>query len=413
MRGRFFNSSVIQMLVAMLCGLALGYGQPHLAVTLKPIGDGFVKLISMNISLVVFVLVVSGIASLHDHRQSARIGGKAVVYFEILALLSLVAGIAAALFLRPGAGLVLIDHATTQPVPGNLHESFDVSRFVLGIIPNSFVDAFMQGGNTLQVLFLAILFGVALARSGQYGAPLRQSIETLAQLMLNIMAMILKLAPLAAFATLAYTIGRYGLSSILPLAKLVLTLYLTSLLFIVIVFSAVTRIAGVRLSSLLRYIKEELLVVLLTTSSIAALPSLIVKMERLGCAQSVVRLVLPAGNSLNLNGTNIYLAVCALFIAQTAQVDMNTGQLITFLMIAMLTSKGASAVAGSSFITLAVTLSALQIVPLEGLALLLSIERLMKCRSLTNLIGNAVACLAIAHWEKAIDRERLQHELGR
>lgn len=413
MRGRFFNSSVVQMLVAVLCGLALGYGQPRLAVDLKPIGDGFVKLISMNISLMVFVLVVSGIASLHDHRQSARIGGKAVVYFEILALLSLLTGMAVAQVLQPGAGLALVDNATAPPVPDPLNASFDVSRFVLGIIPTSFVDAFMQGGNTLQVLFLALLFGVALARSGQYGAPLRQAIETLAQLMFNIMAMILKLAPLAAFATLAYTIGRYGLSSMLPLAKLVLTLYLASLLFIVIVFSCVTRIAGVRLSSLLRYIKEELLVVLLTTSSIAALPSLIVKMERLGCAQSVVRLVLPAGNALNLNGTTLYLAVCALFIAQTAQVEMNTGQLITFVMVAMLTSKGASAVAGSSFITLAVTLTALQFVPLEGLALLLSIERLMKCRSLTNLIGNAVACLAIAHWEKAIDRERMQQALSR
>lgn len=412
MRGRFLNSSVVQMLAAMLFGLALGYGQPHLAVTLKPLGDGFVKLISMNISLVVFVLVVSGIASLHDHRQSARIGGKVVIYFEVLALLSLLAGMAAALWLQPGAGLASMDSTAAQHLPGNLHESFNVSGFVLGIIPTTFVDAFMQGGNTLQVLFLALLFGMALARCGKNGAPLRKGIDTLAQLMFNIMAMILKLAPLAAFATLAYTVGHYGLSSILPLAKLVLTLYLTSLLFIVIVFSCVTRIAGVRLSSLLRYIKEELLVVLLTTSSIAALPSLIVKMERLGCAQSIVRLVLPAGNSLNLNGTNLYLAVCALFIAQAAHIDMNTGQLITFLMVAMLTSKGASAVAGSSFITLAVTLSALQIVPLEGVALLLSIERLMKCRSLTNLIGNAVACLAIAHWEKAIDRERLQQELG-
>ncbi|WP_449440832.1 cation:dicarboxylate symporter family transporter [Pseudomonas migulae] len=413
MHGRFFNSSVLQMLAAMLFGLALGYAQPHLAVILKPLGDGFVKLISMNISLVVFVLVVSGIASLHDHRQSARIGGKVVVYFEVLALFSLLAGMAAALWLQPGAGLAAMDNPAAQHLPGNLHESFNVSGFVLGIIPTTFVDAFMQGGNTLQVLFLAILFGMALARCGEDGAPLRNGIDILAQLMFNIMAMILKLAPLAAFATLAYTVGRYGLSSMLPLAKLVLTLYLASVLFIVIVFSCVTRIAGVRLSSLLRYIKEELLVVLLTTSSIAALPSLIIKMERLGCAHSIVRLVLPAGNSLNLNGTNIYLAVCALFIAQAAHIDMNTGQLITFLMIAMLTSKGASAVAGSSFITLAVTLSALQIVPLESVALLLSIERLMKCRSLTNLIGNAVACLAIAHWEKAIDRERLQQELGR
>ncbi|MCP1496454.1 aerobic C4-dicarboxylate transport protein [Pseudomonas migulae] len=413
MHGRFFNSSVMQMLAAMLFGLALGYAQPHLAVILKPLGDGFVKLISMNISLVVFVLVVSGIASLHDHRQSARIGGKVVIYFEVLALFSLLAGMAAALWLQPGAGLATLDTATAQHLPGSLHDSFNVSGFVLSVIPTTFVDAFMQGGNTLQVLFLAILFGMALARCGEDGAPIRKGIDVLAQLMFNIMAMILKLAPLAAFATLAYTVGRYGLSSMLPLAKLVLTLYLASALFIVIVFSCVTRIAGVRLSSLLRYIKEELLVVLLTTSSIAALPSLIVKMERLGCAHSIVRLVLPAGNALNLNGTNIYLAVCALFIAQAAHIDMNTGQLITFLMIAMLTSKGASAVAGSSFITLAVTLSALQIVPLEGVALLLSIERLMKCRSLTNLIGNAVACLAIAHWEKAIDRERLQQELGR
>jgi aerobic C4-dicarboxylate transport protein len=412
MHRRFLNSSFIHMLVAVLCGLALGYGQPSMAVTLKPISDGFIKLISMNITLMVFVLVVSGIANLHDHRQSARIGGKAVVYFEVMALLSLLAGMIVALLLQPGAGPTLDDSETALQVPDNIPDPFHFSSFVLDIIPCSFVEPFMRA-STPQVLFLAILFGMALARSGQYGAPLRQGIETLAQLMFNIMAMILKLAPLAAFATLAYTIGQYGPSSILPLAKLVLTLYLASLLFIVIVLSCVTRIAGVRLSSLLRYIKEELLVVLCTTSSLAALPSLIVKMERMGCAQNIVRLILPAGNALNLNGTCIYLTASALFLAQATQVDMNTGQLITLLMIAMLTSKGACAVTGSSFITLAVTLTALQIVPLENIALLLSIERLMKCRSLTNLIGNAVACLAIAHWEKAIDRERLRQELGR
>lgn len=410
MHRRFFNNSVIQMLVAIFCGLALGYGQPSMAVTLKPISEGFIKLIGMNITLVVFVLVVSGVANLHDHRQSARIGGKAMIYFEVMALLSLLAGIAAALLLKPGTGMVLVDSEIAQQLPDNIHDSFQFSSFMLDIIPCSFVTPFTQA-NTLQVLFLAVLFGMALARSGQHGEPLRRSIEILAQLMFNIIAMILKLAPLAAFATLAYTIGKYGPSSILPLAKLVLTLYLASLFFIVIVFNCVTRIAGVRLSNLLRYIKEELLVVLFTTSSMAALPSLIVKMERLGCSQNIVRLILPTGNALNLNGTNIYLTASAVFIAQIAQVNLHPGELITLLMIAMLTSKGASAVTGSSFITLAVTLTALQIVPLDNVALLLSIERLMKCRSLTNLIGNAVACLAIAHWEKAIDRQRLQQEL--
>ncbi|WP_256735642.1 cation:dicarboxylase symporter family transporter [Pseudomonas sp. dw_612] len=399
------------MLVAIVCGLALGYAQPHMAVTLKPISESFIKLIGMNINVMVFVLVVSGVANLHDQRQSARIGGKAVVYFQVMALLSLLAGMIVTLVLQPGTGLALDDSEMTQLVPDNIHDPFQFSRFMLDMIPCSFVAPFTQA-STLQVLFLAVLFGMALARSGQHGVPLRRGIEILAQLMFNIMAMILKLAPLAAFATLAYTIGRYGPSSILPLAKLLLTLYVACALFIIIVFSCVTRFAGVRLSSLLRYIKEEILLVLFTTSSLAALPSLIVKMERLGCAQGIVRLVLPAGNALNLNGTNIYLTASALFIAQIAQVDLNVGQLITLLMIAMLTSKGASAVTGSSFITLAVTLTALQIVPLDSVALLLSIERLMKCRSLTNLIGNAVACLAVAHWEKAIDRERLQQELG-
>jgi aerobic C4-dicarboxylate transport protein len=416
MHGSLLRSGVLQMLVATLLGLALGYWQPHVAAHLRPLGDGFVKLVGMNISVVVFILVVSGIAGLHDHKQSVRIGTRTLIYFEVLALLSLLTGVLLALLLQPGADLLLNPGVLTDNlthVTPAFEKSFDSVAFLMGIIPSSFVDAFMQGSNTLQVLFLAVLFGVALARSGERGEPLRTFFEVLAQALFGVLGLILRLAPLAALGAIAFTIGRYGLSSMMPLARLVLTLYLASLLFVVVVFGVIARLSGVSLLKLLRYIKEELLLVLLTTSSLAALPSLIVKMERLGCAPGVVRLTLPAGNSLNLNGSNIYLTVAALFIAQAAGVDLSAGQLGTLLVIAMFTSKGASAVTGSSFITLAATLSALQVVPLEGVALLLSIERLMKCRSLTNLIGNCVACLAIAGWEGAIDRQQLARELDR
>jgi aerobic C4-dicarboxylate transport protein len=416
MHGSLLRSGVLQMLVATLLGLALGYWQPHVAAHLRPLGDGFVKLVGMNISVVVFILVVSGIAGLHDHKQSVRIGTRTLIYFEVLALLSLLTGVLLALLLQPGADLLLNPGVLTENlthVTPAFEKSFDSVAFLMGIIPSSFVDAFMQGSNTLQVLFLAVLFGVALARSGERGEPLRTFFEVLAQALFGVLGLILRLAPLAALGAIAFTIGRYGLSSMMPLARLVLTLYLASLLFVVVVFGVIARLSGVSLFKLLRYIKEELLLVLLTTSSLAALPSLIVKMERLGCAPGVVRLTLPAGNALNLNGSNIYLTVAALFIAQAAGVDLSAGQLGTLLVIAMFTSKGASAVTGSSFITLAATLSALQVVPLEGVALLLSIERLMKCRSLTNLIGNCVACLAIAGWEGAIDRQQLARELDR
>jgi aerobic C4-dicarboxylate transport protein len=416
MHGSLLRSGVLQMLVATLLGLALGYWQPHVAAHLRPLGDGFVKLVGMNISVVVFILVVSGIAGLHDHKQSVRIGTRTLIYFEVLALLSLLTGVLLALLLQPGADLLLNPGVLTDNlthVTPAFEKSFDSVAFLMGIIPSSFVDAFMQGSNTLQVLFLAVLFGVALARSGEHGEPLRTFFEVLAQALFGVLGLILRLAPLAALGAIAFTIGRYGLSSMMPLARLVLTLYLASLLFVVVVFGVIARLSGVSLFKLLRYIKEELLLVLLTTSSLAALPSLIVKMERLGCAPGVVRLTLPAGNALNLNGSNIYLTVAALFIAQAAGVDLSAGQLGTLLVIAMFTSKGASAVTGSSFITLAATLSALQVVPLEGVALLLSIERLMKCRSLTNLIGNCVACLAIAGWEGAIDRQQLARELDR
>ena len=411
MKQPLYKNAFLQMVVAIAIGIALGHADPQLAVQMKPLSDGFVRLIGMLIGVVMFALVVSGIAGMQDKRHAAKVGGKAIVYFEIMTFVSLGFGMLAADLLQPGVG----SHLDLSHVGDGAHyaarlSTSGVADFLLNIIPNSFFEAFTRN-SSLQILLLAVLFGVALSRMGERGRSLLNFIEANLRILFGMINIILKVAPLAAFGAMAYTIGRYGLASVLPLLHFVGAIYLASIAFICLVMGLIARVAGVNIFRLIAFIKEELLLVFFTTSSMAALPGLTEKMERLGCSRAVVRLVLPTGYTFNLNGTNIYLTMAALFLAQAGGIEVSLWQQLSLLAICMLTSKGATSVTGSGFIALAATLSTLQIVPVGGIVLLLGVERLMKCRSLSNVIGNCLACVVICAWDKALDRERITQAL--
>jgi aerobic C4-dicarboxylate transport protein len=411
MKQPLYKNAFLQMVVAIAIGIALGHADPQLAVQMKPLSDGFVRLIGMLIGVVMFALVVSGIAGMQDKRHAAKVGGKAIVYFEIMTFVSLGFGMLAADLLQPGVG----SHLDLSHVGDGAHyaarlSTSGVADFLLNIIPNSFFEAFTRN-SSLQILLLAVLFGVALSRMGERGRSLLNFIEANLRILFGMINIILKVAPLAAFGAMAYTIGRYGLASVLPLLHFVGAIYLASIAFICVVMGLIARVAGVNIFRLIAFIKEELLLVFFTTSSMAALPGLTEKMERLGCSRAVVRLVLPTGYTFNLNGTNIYLTMAALFLAQAGGIEVSLWQQLSLLAICMLTSKGATSVTGSGFIALAATLSTLQIVPVGGIVLLLGVERLMKCRSLSNVIGNCLACVVICAWDKALDRERMTQAL--
>ncbi|HEY4318237.1 MAG TPA: cation:dicarboxylase symporter family transporter [Herbaspirillum sp.] len=418
------KSAIAQMILAIAVGILLGHFWPSAGIEMKPLSDGFVRLIGMLIGVLMFCLVVAGIAGMQDKMQAAKVGVKTIIYFEAMTAISLAAGILAAYLLQPGKGLQL-DLAADAAEAAALHlpriaaapavDGGSVAAFLLNIIPDSFSGAFLHNSN-LQILLLAVLCGVALARLGQRGRALLALTENVLQVLYGMINIILKVAPLAAFGAVAFTIGKYGVGSILPLLRFVADIYLASILFVVLLMAAVmcfaVRVAGCNIFRLLGYIKEEISLVFFTTSSMAALPGLIAKMERLGCAKPVVRLVLPTGYTFNLNGTNIYIAMGAMFLAQAAHVDLSPWQMLSLLAIGMLTSKGATSITGSGFIALAATLASLQIVPVAGIVLLLGVERLMKCRSLTNMIGNCLACIVISAWENALDRDRMRSELS-
>jgi aerobic C4-dicarboxylate transport protein len=420
------KSAIAQMIFAIAVGILLGYFHPSIGVEMKPLSDGFVRLIGMLIGVLMFCLVVAGIAGMQDKMQAAKVGVKTIIYFEVMTAISLAAGILAAYLLQPGKGLQLdlaVEAAVTSlpqsaaalaPALPSLNAGSETG-FLLNIIPDSFVGAFLHNSN-LQILLLAVLCGSALARVGRHGRPLLALIENVLQVLYGMINIILKIAPLAAFGAVAFTIGKYGVGSILPLLRFVADIYLASIVFVavlmVVVMSFVARVAGCNIFRLLGYIKEEISLVFFTTSSMAALPGLIAKMERLGCAKPVVRLVLPTGYSFNLNGTNIYIAMAAMFLAQAAHIALSPWQMLSLLAIGMLTSKSATSVTGSGFIALAATLASLQIVPVAGIVLLLGIERLMKCRSLTNMIGNCLACIVICAWENALDRDTMRSVLS-
>ena len=404
------------MLCAIICGALLGYFWPAAGVALKPLGDGFIALIKMLIAPVIFLTVVLGIANGAHAKQVGRVALKAIVYFEVVSTFSLVIGLTVINVLKPGQGFnvnpATLDAGAVAKYAEQAKEQSAVD-FVLHIIPKTFTDAFTNGGDLLQVLLLALLTGLALMSMGEAAQPVLRVFEALSKAFFKMISMVMKLAPLGAGGAMAFTVGKYGVHSLTPMLKLMGSFYLTCLLFVLIVLGLIARMAGFNILLFLRYVRDELLVVLGTSSSEAALPQLMLKLERLGCSRQVVGLVIPIGYSFNLDGTNIYLTMAALFVAQALNVDLTLSQQLAILAVAMLTSKGASGVTGAGFITLAATLMVVPSVPVAGLALILGIDRFMsEARAMTNIIGNGVATIVIARWEGALDRGCLDAELA-
>ena len=406
------------VLGAIVLGGAIGHFFPDFGVKLKPLGDGFIGLIKMLIAPIIFLTVVLGIAGVADVKKVGRVGAKAILYFEVVSTFALVIGLVVVNTLKPGAGfnanVADLDPKKVAEAIGYAHKAEEQSTvdFLLHIIPKTFTDAFTGEGSLLQVLLLAVLFGFALLHMGKAGEKVMDLFETLSKAFFGIMSMIMKLAPIGAGAAMAFTIGKFGIESLGPLLKLMGSFYLTCALFVLVVLGLIARFTGFSVLRFIRYIRDELLLVLGTSSSESALVPLMRKLERLGCSKSVVGLVVPSGYSFNLDGTNIYLTMAAIFVAQALNVDLTLTQELTLLAVAMLTSKGASGVTGAGFITLAATLTVVPSVPVAGLALILGIDRFMsEARALTNIIGNGVATIVVARWENELDRDRLQSEL--
>ena len=414
-RPAFTRSLYLQVLAGVALGIVLGLVRPSFAVSLKPLGDGFVRLIKMLIAPIVFATVVGGIAHAADLRKVGRVGLKALLYFELLTTVSLAIGLGVGHVVAPGAAI----HADARALDAHLIESYTtaskhlgVTDFLLGIIPSTVGEAF-SGGDILQVLLVSILAGIAAASLGQRVGAVTSFIDQLGQLFFRMVGVVMRLAPLGAMGAMAFTVGKFGIASLAALAKLMLAFYLTSALFVVLVLGVVAWRVGFNVLRIVRYIREEIFVVLGTSSSESALPLLMTKLERLGCPRAVVGLVVPTGYSFNLDGTSIYLSLATLFIAQALDVRLPLGEELGLLAILLLTSKGAAAVTGGGFVTLAATLSATGKLPVAGLALLLGVDRFMsEARAITNLIGNGVATLAIARWEGDLDVAKLRAELA-
>jgi len=407
----FYAHLYFQVLLAILFGVLLGHFFPGLATKMKPLGDGFIKLIKMMIAPIIFTTVVVGIAKVSDMKEVGRVGLKALIYFELVSTLALAIGLIVVNLVKPGAGInadVRTLDAGAVATYASGAKSFSAVDFFLHMIPDTVVGAF-AGGEILQVLLFSVLFGLGLSRFGEKGKQLVRLIDQLSHALFNVIAIIMRVAPIGAFGAMAFTIGQYGIGSLLSLGKLMACVYLTCLLFIFIVLGGIARVTGFSLWRFLRYIKEEILIVLGTSSSEAALPRMIIKMENAGCAKPVVGLVIPTGYSFNLDGTSIYLTMAAIFVAQATNTPLNLGQQLMIMGVLLLTSKGAAAVTGGGFITLAATLSTTGKVPVAGLALLLGIDRFMsEARAITNLIGNGVATMVVAKWEGALDIERMR-----
>ncbi|HEV7775931.1 MAG TPA: dicarboxylate/amino acid:cation symporter [Luteibacter sp.] len=407
-----FRHFYFWVLLAIIVGGLIGHFWPALGVALKPLGDAFINLVKMLIGPIIFLTVVLGIAGVSDVRKVGRVGVKAILYFEVVSSFALVIGLLVVNTLKPGAGFN-VDPATLNTAEVNkyvsaAHEQGTV-QFLMHIIPTTFTQAFTGDGDLLQVLLLAVLFGFAMIHLGERGRPVMTVIESLSKVFFRMMGMIMRVAPFGALGAMAFTIGRYGVHSLGPLLELMGGFYLTCILFVVVVLGTIARLTGFSIFKFVRYIREELLLVLGTSSSESALVPLMQKLERLGCSKSVVGLVVPSGYSFNLDGTNIYLTMASIFIAQALNVELTLTQEITLLAVAMLTSKGASGVTGAGFITLAATLAVVPSVPVAGLSLILGVDRFMsEARALTNIIGNGVATIVVSHWEKELDRENME-----
>jgi aerobic C4-dicarboxylate transport protein len=404
------------VLAAIIVGGLIGHYAPDVGISLKPLGDGFISLVKMLIGPVIFLTVVLGIAGVSDVKKVGRVGAKAILYFEVVSTIALVIGLVVVNVLKPGAGFdadpATLDAGAVAQYADKAEQQSTV-HFLLDIIPATFSDAFTANGHLLQVLLVAVLFGFALIHVGEKGKPVVAFFESAAQVFFRMIGMVMKLAPIGAGGAMAFTIGKYGVDSLGPLAKLMGGFYVTCLLFILVVLGTIAKLTGFSILRFIRYIKEELLLVLGTSSSESALVPLMQKLERLGCSRSVVGLVVPSGYSFNLDGTNIYLTMAAIFVAQALNVELTLMQELTLLGVAMLTSKGAAGVTGSGFITLAATMSVVPTVPVAGLALILGIDRFMsEARALTNFIGNGVACVVVARWENELDRGKMAEVLG-
>jgi aerobic C4-dicarboxylate transport protein len=414
-RRPLYRHLYVQVLAAILIGILVGHVWPHAGVALKPLGDGFIKLVKMIIAPVIFLTIVTGIAGMRELGALGRVAGKTFAYFLFFSTLALIIGLIVANLVQPGAGLNIdpasLDTSKIADYTAKAHDA-TLTGALLDIIPTTLVSALAEG-EILQVLLVAILIGVSLALVGERGEPLLAVLNSATHVVFRLVAMLMQLAPIGAFGAMAFTIGQFGLGTLANLAGLVLCFYATSLLFVLIVLGTVAWMVGFSIFALIRYLKAELLLVLGASSSEAALPSLIEKLERAGCAKPIVALVVPTGYSFNLDGTNIYMTLAALFIAQATGVHLLLEQQILLLLVAMISSKGAAGVTGAGFITLAATLSIVPSVPVAGMALILGIDRFMsECRSLTNFIGNAVATIVIAAWERSLDRERLARAMA-
>ena len=408
---KLLGTLYIQVVIAIVLGVLIGNHWPQTGIDLKPLGDGFIKLIKMIIGPIIFCTVVSGITSMHDVKQVGRVGGKALLYFEIVSTFALAIGLVAAHVLHPGSGFNVdvktLDTSAIANFVGQAQHGEGITGFLLHVIPTTFFDAFSQG-EILPVLFVSILFGLALVMVGEKARPLVGVIHQASEVFFRIVGMIARVAPIGAFGAMAFTIGKYGLGSLLPLMKLVGTFYLTAFIFITCVLGSIARYAGFSIFRLLGYIKSELLIVLGTSSSESALPQLIQKLESLGCSKGVVGIVVPTGYTFNLDGTNIYMTLAVLFLAQATNIDLTLEQQLTLLAVTMLTSKGAGAVVGAGFVALAASLAVVPTVPVAAMVLILGVDRFMaECRSLTNIIGNAVASLVVAAWEGELDRSKM------
>ena len=411
---KLFRSLYAQVILAIMVGIAIGSFFPSFATTLKPLGDGFIRLVKMMIAPVIFCTVVSGIAGMQNVKKVGRVGIKAIIYFEVISTLALVIGLIVINTLRPGAGMninpsTLDAKAVTSYVTQG--KATNATDFLLHIIPDNIINA-LSNGDLLQILLFSILFGIALSKIGEKAQPVLKGIKSLESGLFAVINMIMKVAPIGAFGAMAFTIGKYGVGSLASLGQLMISFYLTCILFILVILGGVLRYFGFNLFRLLNFIKEEILIVLGTSSSEAALPSLMAKLQKGGCSESVVGLVVPTGYSFNLDGTSIYLTMATVFLAQATNTYLPLSSQVTMLLVLLLVSKGAAGVTGSGFITLAALLPTVGNIPVAALALILGIDRFMsEARAITNLIGNSVATLVIARWEKEIDLEVAAKEI--
>ena len=411
----FYTSLSFQVLAAIAMAIALGYLRPLQAIAMKPLGDAFIRLITMIISVIIFCTVVTGIAGMESVKKVGRVGGKALLYFELVSTLALIIGLVVGNVLKPGAGFHVnpasLDAKAVAEYAGPA-KAQSVTEFLMHIIPSTMVDAFAKG-DILQVVLVALLFGFALSAVGPRGKPLVDLFDALAQTVFGIVNILMKFAPIGAFGAMAFTVGKYGITALGPLAKLIVTFYATCIFFVLVILGLIAHLAGFSILKFLRYIKEEILLVLAISSSEPAIPTLMEKLEKLGCSKSLVGLVVPTGYTFNTDGTSIYMTLAALFVAQATNTPLTLMQQLTIFGVAVLTSKGASGVQGASFIALVATLTVIPAIPVAGMALILGIDRFMSMfRALINMVANGVATVVVSRWEREVDAKTLSSRMA-